>query len=180
MDDVLWTGIPGWPVLDDGLLMAYIEDVMFIRIASDVTDRVFDRHLKELARSIDLRPVRLRVGVVYDAMGRVDVSAERRQSIANLLLSRRDKLAATTAAFALATDAAVMRGVLRAVFWLAPPPYPWAIRGSVREALEYVRTEMPKLDVDRVLRGYERVASPSSGARHPGDGPGDGRARQVS
>jgi hypothetical protein len=176
MDDALWTTIPGWPVLDDGLLMALIEDVTFVRIESDVTDRVFDRHLKELGRSIDLRPVRLRVGLIYDAMGSADVSAERRQRTANLLASRRDKLAVTTAAFALATESAVMRGVLRAIFWLAPPSYPWAIHGSVREALEYVRTEMPKLDVDRALRDYDRLGRPSI----VGGRPGHGRMRQVS
>jgi hypothetical protein len=171
-----WGGPSGWPVIDDGLLMAVVEDVMFVRMAPRIAESVFDRQLKELARAIDERPIGVKVGVVYDALDGMDSSAGRRQRSADLLAARHAKLAATTAGFALVTDSAVMRGVLRAVFWMAPPPYPWTIAPDLRAGLAFIRANMPRLDVERALRAYERMRSgPASDTR-----PAGAAARKVS
>ena len=147
----------GWPIVDAGLLMAAIDDVMFVRLEPTISEPGYARHLIELARAIDGRNPGVRVGVLYDAMGGADSDARRRQRAAEVLAARREKLAATTAGFTLATESTVMRGVARAVFWLAPPPYPWAVTASVREGLVYLRTQMPNLDVDGVLREYDTL-----------------------
>lgn len=177
---VPWSAPSGWPIVDEGLLMAGIDGMLFVHAGVHVTDAVYARYLAEMARSIDERDLGNRVGVVYDALGGVDVDARRRQQLAGILASRRAKMAATTAAFALVTDSAVMRGVLRAVFWLAPPPYPWAVASNLRSGLEYTRAEAPRAEVDRILRAYQRLKDEALGsASRPGRARG-GRVGAVT
>ena len=138
--------------------MAGIDDVMFLYSDATLSDRGFERQLEELQKAIDLRGDDTLVGVVYDApTSSLSIDAKRRKRSADVLDRRRAKLAKTTAGFALASPSAMMRGVLRAVFWLAPPPYPWAVVDTVHEALVYLKTVMPTLDVADVLSRYEAL-----------------------
>jgi hypothetical protein len=133
--------------------MVGIDDVMFVRMSAGLDAEVHQRHLDELARAIDLRTTEQRIGVVYDAPS-LDVDARRRQQSAAVLDARREKLELTTAGFALVTPSAVTRGGLRAVFWLAPPPYPWTVTDTVEAALGWLAPRLPSLDVDSVSRRY--------------------------
>lgn len=153
-----WKPPPHWPIVESGLLMAGIGDVMFIYSDATLSEHGFERQLSELARVIDERAENTLVGVIYDAASSsLSIDAKRRKRSAEVLDRRRTKLGKTTAAFALASPQAVTRGVLRAVFWLAPPPYPWAIVDTVREGLVYLKSKMPSLDVDQVLAEYEAL-----------------------
>ena len=153
---MVWKPPPDWPIIEPGLLMAGIGDVMFINTDATLSDAGFERQLVELGRAIDLRDESSLVGVIYDApTSSLSIDAKRRKRSAEVLDRRREKLGKTTAAFALASPSTMTRGVLRAVFWLAPPPYPWAIVDTAREGLAYLKTKMPSLDVERVLSEYE-------------------------
>jgi hypothetical protein len=156
--EMVWKPPPSWPIVEPGLLMAGIDDVMFLYSDTTLTERGFERQLVELAKAIDLRDDDSLVGVVYDApSSSLSIDAKRRKRSAEVLDQRRRKLAKTTAGFALASPSTMMRGVLRAVFWLAPPPYPWAIVDTAREGLVYLKTKMPSLDVERTLAAYEAL-----------------------
>ena len=61
-----------------------------------------------------------------------------RREAAALLKAREEKLRKTTTAFALATPSMLARGILNAVFWLAPPPYIYAVVPTVTEGLNYL------------------------------------------
>jgi hypothetical protein len=175
-----WSAPSGWPIVDEGLLMVGIDDVMIIRVDVSMTDAGFTRHLEEMARAIDERAHGLKIGVLYDCLGGVDSDAGRRQRTADMLASRRAKLAATTAAFSLVTDSALTRGAMRAVFWMAPPPYPWSVSSTLREGFECLRTEMPGLDVDRVLREYDRLKVSAPGPASSVRGHDDGKVLRAS
>ncbi len=180
----LWSPPSGWPILDEGLLMAGIQGMLFVRADAHVSDAVYARYLAELARGIDERLPGDRVGVLYDSLSGVEMDTERRQQLAAVLAARRAKMAATTAGFALVTGSAVMRAVLRTVFWHAPPPYPWAVSSTLREGLAYLRTQIPGIDVDGLLREYEilkaQVAIPVSGTRPSGEPAEVTSTRKVS
>jgi hypothetical protein len=134
--------------------MVGVGDVMFVRFDEPLSDAAFDRHLRELARAIDLRADQHRIGVVYDCVAQPPVDARRRQRSAEVLAARRDKLERTTAGFVMVSPSPVMRGVLRAVFWLAPPPYEWTVTDDVRGALHWLAPRVSGLDVDDVVRRY--------------------------
>jgi hypothetical protein len=136
--------------------MAAFDEVMFVYSDDTMTEASFARHLRELAEAIDSRDESTRIGVIYDAPKPFDTDAKRRQRSAQVLDARRAKLARTTAAFALATPSPIVRGTLRAVFWVAPPPYPWEITDNVRSGLQFVAKHMT-LDVEGCLARYQRL-----------------------
>lgn len=151
--------------MDTGLLMAGIDDVMFVYSDDTMTEASFSKHLQELANAIDGRAETNRIGVIYDAPKPFATDAKRRQRSGQVLDARRAKLGRTTAAFALATPSPIVRGTLRAVFWIAPPPYPWEITDTVRGGLTFLKKHMPTLDVEGCLARYERLKQ-----RHVGGG----------
>jgi hypothetical protein len=149
-----WTAPAHWPVYGEGFLMTGVGGVMFVHARTDLTDEAYEHQLRELARMIDDRPEGARVGVVYDMSAGGAIDARRRKRASDVLAPRHQRLAATTAGFALVSGSALLRGSLRAVFWLAPPPYPWTVTATVHEALVYMRERLPGLDVTGVERAY--------------------------
>ena len=154
---------PGWPVKDDGLLMAYVGPVMGVYLGA-LTDASWARHLTELRRAIDGRRPGVRVGVLYHLPGVNTADAKRRKEAADFLDSRREDLRASTAAYALATPSPIVRGVLRAIYWLSPPPYPYAIVATPREGLAYIATKLDGVVVDRSEREWDRILRAHLGA----------------
>jgi hypothetical protein len=144
-----------WPIVERGLLMAGIGDVMFVHMGVQ-SEAVFERHLVELAAAIDGRNDTTRVGVIYDIPTPLETDAKRRQRSARVLEERKEKLAKTTAGFALVTPSTIVRGTLRAVFWLAPPPYEWSVVGTVGEGLSFLATKLA-LDPKALEAEYARA-----------------------
>ena len=168
---------PGWPVKDDGLLMAYVGPVMGVYLGA-LTDASWARHLTELRRAIDGRRPGVRVGVLYHLPGVNTADAKRRKEAADFLESRREDLRASTAAYALATPSLIVRGVLRAIYWLSPPPYPYAIVATPREGFAYIATKLDDVMVDRSEREWDRalrahLGAGAAAAIGPGDRVGD-------
>lgn len=149
-----WEPPLNWPIVDVGLLMVAFDEVMFVYTDASTTEASFTRHLEELGAAIDGRNEASRIGVIYDAPNPFSIDAKRRQRSAAVLDARRAKLGRTTAAFALATPSPVVRGALRAVFWMAPPPYAWEITDDVRAGLVFVKKHLPSLDVEGCLGRY--------------------------
>lgn len=140
----------------------------FVHIRVGLTSDGERTHEEELARSIDARGAHDRVVVLYDVPSSLGISALARSSIARLLNERREILRATTSAYALATPSAFVRGMLQAVFWVAPPPYPHAMFSERRSALAILASHLPALnadaaaeDIERLLRENGRALSPS-------------------
>jgi hypothetical protein len=94
------------------------------------------RHLDELARAIDARITP--VGVLYDVPSTRAFDAMDRKEAAALLKAREAKLRKLTTAYAMATPSVLARGILNAVFWLAPPPYIYSVVSTVTEGLNYL------------------------------------------
>lgn len=153
----------GWPVKDDGLLMAYVGPVMGVYLGA-LTDASWARHLVELRRAIDGRRPGTKVGVLYHLPGTNTADARRRKEAADFLESRREELRASTAAYALATPSPIVRGVLRAIYWLSSPPYPYAIVATPREGFAYVATKLEGVVVDRSEREWDRILRAHLGA----------------
>ena len=164
----------GWPVEDDGLLMAYVGPVMGVYLGA-LTDVSWARHLTELRRAIDGRRPGVKVGVLYHLPGVNTADAKRRKEAADFLESRREDLRASTAAYALATPSPIVRGVLRAIYWLSPPPYAYAIVATPREGFAYIATKLDGVPVDRSEREWDRILRTHLGAGAAAAiGPGEG------
>lgn len=145
----------GWPIVRPGLLMAHIGPVMVVYQDPRLDDANNDIHTLELARAIDARADQnTQIGVLYDLPTYGSVEAKRQKQLVSMLESRREILKRTTVGFALSTTSMAARGVLRAMFWVAPPPYPYTIVTSPGEGFRYLAGRLPGLDADALDRGY--------------------------
>ena len=118
--------------------MTYVDRVMVIRIAEDLSARGFSRYIEEWSRSVDARPNDASVYAMYDLPGWPGMTAVQRREWAAMLKSREAKLRLTTRGMVLATPSVVTRGAARAIFWLAPPPYPTAVVETPRAAFAHI------------------------------------------
>jgi hypothetical protein len=130
----------GWPVVEPGLLMGYVGSVLVIRIGADLGPAGFARYIREWTRSVDARPAGASVFAMYDIAEWPGMTAVQRKEWGAMLKSREDVLRKTTLGMILASPSKITRGAARAIFWLAPPPYPYAVVDTPRAALEHIAT----------------------------------------
>jgi hypothetical protein len=128
----------GWPVVEPDLVMGYVGPVMVIRLAGGLSAHGFSRYIEEWSRSVDARPTDARVFAMYDLPEWPGMTAVQRREWAAMLKSREDKLRLTTQGMVLATPSVITRGAARAIFWLAPPPYPTAVVDTPEAAFAHI------------------------------------------
>ena len=150
-------GPQGWPCRERGLFMATIGRVLFTRIDEHLDPQSFERFLIELERSIDMRTPGQRFGIIYDVPDIGLNDAVRRRRVADILREREITLGSTTAGFALASSSRIVRGMLEAIFWIAPPPYPHTVVEGVREGLAFLNQFLPEVDPEAYEFEYQRL-----------------------
>ncbi|NVB37603.1 hypothetical protein G6O69_07150 [Pseudenhygromyxa sp. WMMC2535] len=115
---------------------------------SEATDAAsYDRHIDYLRRVIAEQPLDQVVGVLYH-VPRMSVSPGQRRAMSDLLAASYDKLGPVVSSFVMVTSSAFNRGLLRTIFWFAPPPYPFNVAANLREGLRYLAAREPELDPD--------------------------------
>jgi hypothetical protein len=156
----------GWPVAVPELLMGYVGPVLAIRIGATFSAAEFARYTEEWARSVDARPDDAAVFALYDVPVWPGMTAVQRREWGTMLKSHEGKLRLTTRGMALASPSALMRGSARAIFWLAPPPYPHAVVDTPRAAFEHIETlggppgKLASFAYDTFVRQHWREAKP--------------------
>ncbi len=81
-----------------------------------------------------------------------------------LLDARKAKLSRITAGYVLVTSSQLVRGLLTAVFWFAPPPYPWHIATSARDGFAWLAGKLPgEVEVGGSLLVYEELKRGDTG-----------------
>ncbi len=142
----------GWPIALPGLLMAYVGPLLYVRWSEGHSSEAERVHLTELRRALDARTDGVRVGVVYEFRNTDGIPALGRSDLARLLNERKEILQKTTAAYALVTDSLLTRASLKAVFWIAPPPYPHTTVSDLDAGLRFVADHQRELDPVRARR----------------------------
>lgn len=123
-----------------------------------VTDASFADYLRELGADIDRNQVRR--GVLYHVAIPSAFSAERRHQLARVLDLRKDKLARLTAAYSMVTGSQLVKGVLTAIWWLAPPPYPRKVTTSLVTGVEFIAKYMPEVNAVEMARRFQALVKP--------------------
>jgi hypothetical protein len=147
----------GWPVVDRGILMEYVGRVLIVRIEQGVSDRAVDRFMTEWTRGIDIRGPNARAAALYDIPNWSDANAVRRMRFAHLLKSRQEMLRQTTKAWALCTTSRLVSGMVQAIYWMTPPPYPHTVVSTVREGFDFIQRHIPEVDAARYTASYARL-----------------------
>lgn len=122
-----------------------------------VSDASFGRYLSAVARDIDKAAPDQRRAVFYDAPSPGSLTAPRRRQLGEILDQRKEKLRAITAGYVMVTPSTVVRGVLTAVFWLAPPPYDNKVVASADEGFRWLAERCAWLEPVQSEARYGRL-----------------------
>ena len=143
-----------------------------------VSNASFDRYLQALARDFaELGRSKVLRGVLYDVPRPGVITANRRAQVAKVLNEFREPLADATAAYAMVTPSRVVRGILAAIFWIAPPPYAHRIVRTVRLGFDFIEERLPGTDAEALTGEYNALKSELLGRMAERAGPiGNGRA----
>ncbi|MFO0694094.1 MAG: hypothetical protein U0230_11100 [Polyangiales bacterium] len=138
-------------------MIAYVGPVVVVRIEEWVPPSSVDRYMDEFVRGIDIRRPDTRAAALYDVPTWTGATSMRRRQWARLLAEREDVLRRTTKAWALRTESPLVRGMLKAIHWIQPPPYPHAVVGTHREAFEFIHRYMPEVDPGTYTERYHEL-----------------------
>jgi hypothetical protein len=146
------------PYAEPGILMAHVgRRALVVQLSQLPSNDAFRRHVDMLQREINERIDLPPRGVLYDSPTGVALTALHRKMLGEMLAAEIVTVQKTTAAYALATPSDVAQGALRAIFWQAPPPYPWAVVGSAEKAFEFFKIHIPEIDPAALDREYRVI-----------------------
>lgn len=152
---------------DAGWYMDRIGMVDVVLVHGKLTQASFDHLLAAMCRSIDERGDDEQVAALYEVPEPALMESAWRKRMAEALKEREDKLARTCPGYAMTTRSVVVRAALKVMYWIAPPPYPNTIVGTVREACEFLGRCVPGLDARALEAEYvERRAAVMATASH--------------
>ena len=122
-----WTDASAWPLVREGMRGP---------ISDETLDRYIDTHVAYLGR-------RAPFAVIFDGREAESLSATQRKRLAAFLVDHHDALARYHVAIGLATSSRIVQGLITAVYWLAPPPYPYKVFARDIDATErWVRAQL--------------------------------------
>jgi hypothetical protein len=123
-----------------------------------VTPDVYEQYLKWLEEDIVTWPKeRSPRGVLLHAPSSNKQSGVYRRRVGGILSAHEDRLAEMNAGFAMVTPSAVVRGFLKAIFWIAPPGYPTHVTSSVSDALEWLAPRMGTISAEQFEGEYQAL-----------------------
>ena len=113
--------------------------LLICRFPSEWTDREFENGLEEL---LEILPKRERVGLISDTTGSGTPTAKQRRFVADFIAKNETIFRTRVAGWAVVVDSPVARGIIRAINWMHPPPFPLIMVATMREAEEWTRTQL--------------------------------------
>lgn len=142
-------------VIGQGWLIARYPRVQCAHFGANVDDRSFDEYIERFTADIRSRSAIEKIGVLYHAPD-ANMDSPRRRRMAKVLEEHEQTLTRTTAAYALATGSPFVRGVLTALFWLAPPGYPNKVVGTPLQGLTFI-AEHVRIDAEAIAASFMQL-----------------------
>lgn len=148
--------LPERVVSGDGWFMANRGPLNLVYLEGETSPRSFQAYLEALARDIDEWPGHEARSVCYWQTGGVaSLDPTSRRALSDVLDSRRDKLRRITRGYAFVTESTVARGILVAVFWLAPPPYPHTVESTALAGFKWLAARDDRIAPTDALALFE-------------------------
>ncbi|EDM76559.1 hypothetical protein PPSIR1_24164 [Plesiocystis pacifica SIR-1] len=141
---------------DDWFIAHYLR-TQCVYFGPQVSDQSFEKFMAQFEADIVDRPMSQRIAVLYYVPDIAAMDSPRRRQIAGVLKEQEEKLTRTTAAFCVATRSPLVRGVLSALFWLAPPGYPNKITNSPDEALRFLAEHLSAVNPERIGPSFTQL-----------------------
>ena len=113
--------------------------LLICRFPAEWTDQEFENGLTEL---LDILAKQERVGLISDTTGAGRPTAKQRRFVADSVAKNERIFRTRVAGWAIVVDSPVARGIIRAINWMHPAPFPLIMLGTMREAEEWVRAQL--------------------------------------
>ena len=146
-----------WPVVAPGMLMAQVDSTVMNWVGSRaLTEASFSLYLREFENDLQTRGNE-RVTYLVHVEGGRGIDAKQRARVGAMLERYQAVVKRTTLGFAYVTGSAVSRGALRAIFWIAPPPYPYEVTSTLVDGLRFLADKDPRVDPQGVQQRYRSL-----------------------
>jgi hypothetical protein len=109
------------------------------RFPSEWTDQEYENGMADL---LDILAKQERVGLISDTTQGAKPTAKQRRFTAESFAKNDTVFRTRVAGWAVVVDSPVARGIVRAINWIHPPPFPLIMVGTMREAEEWARTQL--------------------------------------
>lgn len=153
---------PAGRYIDVGWFMDYIGSVQIVYMDGRVTDDSFNRYMTAFCDEIDYRPDDASIAVFYHLPTPSAVDSGRRAKLASALKEREAKLAATSDAFVMVTSSPIVRYALKAMFWIAPPPYHNDVTSTTLDGFHFIARHHKGPDPVELNNTYEQLLKQAS------------------
>jgi len=120
-----------------------------------MTEQSFEHFLAEACRSIDECRDDEQIAMFLEVREPALMDSRWRKRMAQALKARADKLARTRPAYAMVTPSLVVRSALTVLHWMAPPPYPHTVVGSLEEGFAFLARHISGADAEALQAEYE-------------------------
>ncbi|HEX2734057.1 MAG TPA: hypothetical protein VHM70_20755 [Polyangiaceae bacterium] len=141
----------------DGWALGWCPPVLFTLVTRVPTDAEFARLLQAVLADIDGWSSTEQRSVLHHLPVASQLTARQRQLISAELSKREDQLRRICCGYALCTDSALTRGLLRVINWLAPPPYPTYNAATVLQGLRALVATDKRVDPEDLEARYRAL-----------------------
>jgi len=83
-----------------------------------------------------------RVGLISDTTQSAKPTAKQRRFTADSIAKNETIFRTRVAGWAIVVDSPVIRGIVKAITWIHPPPFPLIMVATMHEAEEWARTQL--------------------------------------
>ena len=135
-------------VVDDAWALYRRDSLRLWWITGVPEERAFLRFLETWQKEIDSRDGFSPIAVLFE-MVEILLTPSQRARLVQVQAEREDKIRRTTRAFAMASPSRLTRGMLTAIYWLWPPPYPYRVTADPRTGFTFLSQHVP-IDVAAV------------------------------
>jgi hypothetical protein len=124
-------------VVDDAWALYRRDSLRLWWITGVPVEPAFERFLQTWQQEIESRDMSAPIAVLFE-MVEILLTPSQRARLVQVQAEREDKIRRTTRAFAMASPSRLTRGMLTAIYWLWPPPYPYRVTADTRAGFDFL------------------------------------------
>jgi hypothetical protein len=148
----------GWPIIEADYLVAFIRNVLVIRLEPSLSETTHRQQMAAVARALDAAPDGFRYSVLVHAEKTLTLDARRRRELAEYIQQRLARPTHTCVAEVLVTQSVVVHGIAQVLGWLAPRTVPFRSATTPEQGFQIMSEYVMGLDAAMCAREYARLA----------------------
>jgi hypothetical protein len=146
-----------WPIIEPDLVLAFIHDVLVVRLGPEYSEATQRRHFAEVATALDAAPDGFRYAVLVHIEKSFTLDAARRRDLAEFIQARLQDRTKTCVAEVLVTRAPATLAIAHVLGWLAPRSVPFITAQTLETGFRNIAERLPGVDVGSCVQSYTKL-----------------------